>query len=261
MLKILFVLLFVVSSLFGCSTGEREAKPQPESANLNGKSVEVEENSDKQEKGLNEKVVDENALKQKAMLDVPIIAQNPELKYGCEVTSLAMVLQHAGVKVDKMQLARKIEKDSDPVRKSRTGDIIRWGNPDHGFVGDITGKSMGYAVNNKPLQELMEQYLPGRIVNVTGKSFDAFLRQVAEGKPVVVWTTGDFLLPDRWESWRHGAEQIRVPLDLHAVVLVGYDPDHVYVNDPLTGKKGYKVDKQTFIKSWVALGKQGLSYR
>ncbi|MEC2743817.1 C39 family peptidase, partial [Bacillus cereus] len=29
----------------------------------------------------------------KIILDVPLISQKPELKYGCEVTSLAMVLQ------------------------------------------------------------------------------------------------------------------------------------------------------------------------
>ncbi len=41
-------------------------------------------------------------------LDVPLILQKPELMRGCEVTSLAMVLQFSGVKVDKMELASKI---------------------------------------------------------------------------------------------------------------------------------------------------------
>jgi uncharacterized protein YvpB len=47
---------------------------------------------------------------------------------------------------------------------------------------------------------------------------------------------------------------------LHAVVLVGFDNDHVYVNDPLTGKKSHKTEKNSFIESWVTLGQQALSY-
>lgn len=198
---------------------------------------------------------------EKIILDIPIIKQNPELKYGCEVTSLAMVLQHAGIKTNKMKLAREMPKDKDPVQKTASGDITRWGNPNHGFVGDITGQRAGYAIYAKPLEGLMRRYLPERTVNLTKQPFAILLGQIREGKPVIVWTTGDYKLPDRWESWKHGNEKITTPLDLHAVVLVGYDKEHVYLNDPLTGKKAQMADRDMFIQSWIALGHQALSYR
>ncbi|WP_376745628.1 C39 family peptidase [Paenibacillus sedimenti] len=200
------------------------------------------------------------AEKETVLLDIPIIKQNPELKYGCEVTSLAMVLKHAGVKTDKLKLADELPKDEDPVKKTKSGDITRWGNPDHGFVGDITGKTAGYAVYAGPLEKLMMQYLPNRTVNLTRKSFDEVLAQLKKEKPVILWTTGDYKLPDRWESWKHGNEEIKTPLDLHAVVLVGFDQEHIYVNDPLTGKKAHKTKKDSFLESWKALGQQALSY-
>jgi uncharacterized protein YvpB len=83
---------------------------------------------------------------EKLILDVPLIAQNPELKYGCEVTSLAMVLQYAGIKVNKTELANSIKKDNDPLIIGKGGNIEHWGDPNDGFVGDITGKKKGYAV-------------------------------------------------------------------------------------------------------------------
>jgi uncharacterized protein YvpB len=150
---------------------------------------------------IKKKVQKSSAKKEKTMLNVVLIKQNPELKYGCEVTSLAMVLNYAGVKASKMDLYRSIKKDPDPLLRSRRGDILRWGNPNHGFVGDMTGNRPGYAVFVQPLIHLINKYLPNRAVNMTNQPFDKVLKHVSDGYPVVVWTTGDFRLPDRWESW------------------------------------------------------------
>lgn len=201
------------------------------------------------------------AKKDSMMLDVVLIKQNPELKYGCEVTSLAMVLNHAGVKTDKMDLYRSIQKDPDPIRRAGNGDILNWGNPADGFVGDMTGRQAGYAVFDKPMEALVNRKLPGRAINLTKQPFEKVLEHVSAGYPVVVWTTGDYRLPDRWESWNHGQQVIKTPLDLHAVVLVGYDANNVYLNDPLSAKKQVRVGKNQFIESWKALQSRAISYK
>lgn len=194
------------------------------------------------------------------MLDVPLIHQNPELKYGCEVTSLAMMLQFAGVNTNKMELYERIQKDMDPLVK-RKGDILQWGDPDVGFVGDMTGKQAGYAVFEGPMIQLINRYLPNKAVNLTNRPFQELEDHVQNGYPVVVWTTGDYRLPDRPESWLHEGKRIETPLDLHAVVLVGYDDQYVYLNDPLSGRKQVKVNKQQFIVSWQALKNRAVSYQ
>lgn len=201
------------------------------------------------------------AKKESALLDVVLIRQNPELKYGCEVTSLAMVLNYAGANTNKMELYQLIKKDPDPIKRAANGDIVSWGNPADGFVGDMTGKYAGYAVFDGPMIELINQKLPGRAVNLTNQPFESVLEHVSAGYPVVVWTTGDYRLPDRWEAWTHGQQLIKTPLDLHAVVLVGYDTNFVYLNDPLSGKKQVKVEKERFIASWKALQSRAVSYR
>ncbi|WP_223820926.1 C39 family peptidase [Bacillus sp. S3] len=208
-----------------------------------------------------ENTVKPTPIKESIMLDVIQINQNPELRYGCEVTSLTMVLQYAGVKTTKMDLYQAIQKDPDPLIKSAAGDILHWGNPADGFVGDMTGKQAGYAVFDQPMINLINQKLPGRAVNLTNQPFEKVLEHVSAGYPVVVWTTGDYRLPDRWEGWYHGKQYIKTPLDLHAVVLVGYDANFVYLNDPLSGKKQAKVGKERFISSWKALQSRAVSYR
>lgn len=199
--------------------------------------------------------------KNSAMLNVGILNQNPELKYGCEVTSLSMVLNYAGVHTNKMDLYRSIQKESDPLIRSSKGDVLHWGNPEHGFVGDMTGRRAGTTVFDKPMINLINQKLPGRAVNLTNQPFELVLNHVAAGYPVVVWTTLDYGFPKRWETWQHGQQTIKVPMDLHAVVLVGYDNQYVYLNDPLTVKKQVRVEKNRFISSWRALGSKAVSYR
>ncbi len=195
-----------------------------------------------------------------AMLNVVLINQNPELRYGCEVTSLAMVLQYAGVKTNKMDLYHSIQKDPDPIIRSPKGDILHWGNPADGFVGDMTGRRAGYAVFDIPMIALINQKLPGRALNLTKQPFERILEHVSSGHPVVVWTTGDYRLPDRPEGWYHGKKYIKTPLDLHAVVLVGYDAKYVYLNDPLSGRRQVRVSKEQFISSWKALQSRAVSY-
>jgi len=199
--------------------------------------------------------------KDKTLMNVPLIRQNPELKYGCEVTSLAMMLKYAGTDTNKMKLFREIKKDPDPLKRSSRGDILSWGNPAEGFVGDMTGRHAGYAVFDKPMVDLINRYLPSRAVNLTGRNFDEVLTHVSEGYPVVIWTTGDYRMPDRWESWTHGNEVIKTPLDLHAVVMVGYEGNTVYLNDPLSGRKQVPVNKQHFIGTWKAMQSRAVSYK
>ena len=208
-----------------------------------------------------QKQAQQQQRKSKALLNVPLIKQNPELKYGCEVTSLAMMLKYAGAETSKMKLYTEIQKDNDPLKSSARGDILSWGNPDEGFVGDMTGKSAGYAVFDKPMVDLINRYLPGKAVNLTGKDFEVVLDHVSAGYPVVVWTTGDYRLPDRWESWTHGNEVIKTPLDLHVVVLVGFNDNTVYLNDPLSGRKQVPVNKRRFIETWKVMHSRAVSYR
>jgi uncharacterized protein YvpB len=198
-------------------------------------------------------------VKSSAMLEAPLIQQFPELPSGCEVTSLAMMLQYAGINKDKMSLASEMKRDPTRYRRNSSSSIIFWGNPNTGFVGEVNGKDLGYGIYHSPLFELLKKYIPAAD-DLTGKPFADLERRVAEDIPVLVWTTKSYTVPDDWTQWDSPAGPVTATFSEHAVLLVGFDPNSVYINDPKAAMSKVKVDKKQFIAAWEAMGKQSLSY-
>jgi uncharacterized protein YvpB len=194
-----------------------------------------------------------------AMIDAPVVKQLPELPAGCEITSLTMLLQFRGVDKGKIELAAEMPKDNTPASFNSDGSIAFWGNPNTGFVGDVTREQRGFGIYHAGLFPLLKTYVPSAI-DVTNESFDMYEQQVASGIPVVVWTTIDYNIPYKWVTWDTPIGPIKTSFAEHAVLLVGYDEENVFLNDPISGKKQVKVNKTQFIDSWTAMGKQGLTY-
>lgn len=197
--------------------------------------------------------------KASVLLEAPAIRQFPELPSGCEITSMAMLLQFAGIEKSKMDLVKEMKKDPTPMVKSADGSISYWGNPNTGFVGDITGKTRGFGIYHAGLFGLLQSYAP-KAVDLTGGPFERLEDKLSEGVPVVAWTTLDYRAPSQWVVWDTPLGPIQTTFMEHAVLLVGYDEENVYVNDPQTGKAQVKIQKEGFVSSWEAMGRQALSY-
>jgi uncharacterized protein YvpB len=194
-----------------------------------------------------------------AMIDAPIVKQLPELPPGCEIVSLTMLLNYLGIAKTKMEMAAEMVKDPTPITW-KSGVIAYWGNPFTGYVGDVTGRSRGFGVYHTGLLPTLKAYVPSAI-DLTQSDFDTIERQIAEGFPVVIWTTIDYTVPKTWVTWDTPIGPIQTTFMTHAVLLVGYDEHNVYVNDPLSGIKGQRINKEQFKATWDAMGKQALSYQ
>jgi uncharacterized protein YvpB len=194
-----------------------------------------------------------------AMLTAPIISQYPELRSGCEITTLAMLLQFNGIKKSKMDLLPEMKYDKTPVVLDDKKKIVSWGNPNLGFVGDITGRTKGFGIYHTALIQLLNKYIP-TAVDLTGKPFEQLEDKIAEGIPVEVWTTTKYQEVVEWVEWQTSIGSLRTTFSEHAVLLVGYDKDNVYVNDPLSGLGQVKVNKARFIRTWEMMEKQAISY-
>jgi uncharacterized protein YvpB len=194
------------------------------------------------------------------LIDVPAMSQYPEYFNGCEITSLAMLTNYLKLPFDRQELIKILASDETPLQNAQDGSIEVWGDPDVGFVGDITGKEMGYGVYHKPISDLLAYISNGNAVDLTGNDFSEIERQITLDHPVIIWTTSNFAPVDDWVEWKTlDGDTIHATFDEHAVLLVGFDEEYVYVNNPINGKKAEKTAKQPFIESWMQLDKQAVT--
>lgn len=189
-------------------------------------------------------------------LPVPLInqLQEPALKYGCEVTSLSMLLSFFQLEYSKNELQDLINKEF------FLDDMGNYGDPDVGFVGDATGNTPGTGVNVGPIVELTEKIIGDEfeVINSSGKSIDDILRVVANGNPVWIVTSIDYSLPKKtdfieWKT-RNGVKQISVKH--HAAVVIGFDGNSVLLNDAF-GKK-ISIDKEKLSDIYTGMGSQSM---
>lgn len=188
-------------------------------------------------------------------------SENPIGLYnGCEVTSMAMLLAHAGLDVEKKDVARAVAKVPFVYE-----DGVTRGNPNHGFVGSMStaGGQPGYSVYHGPTVEAAETFLEGSdisVIDLTGSHFETLLAEVKRENPVWVIVTGSFAPTDRWEYWQTLDGEIAITWDIHSVAITGFNDESIYVNNPY-GTKNQQVDRALFQAAWEQLGSQAIVVR
>ena len=110
------------------------------------------------------------------------------------------------------------------------------GNPYEGFVGNIYTKAEpGYGVYNKPIFDLAEKYVPEKVINLTGRDMQDIYKVISSGSPVwvIINTTFKPLAESSFETWNTSSGEVKITYYEHSAVVIGYDQNFVYVNDPL----------------------------
>ncbi|MCP8968637.1 C39 family peptidase [Ectobacillus ponti] len=191
-----------------------------------------------------------------ALVQAPHIRQNPELPRGCEVTSLAMLLRHAGVAADKMELAHRL--DCVPFEENGLNGSMR-----EGFVGDMYSFSRpGLGVYIEPILRLASLYVPEGLVNLSGGEPEDMYRMLDHGAPVWLITNDTFapLPEERFETWYTNNGPMQVTYAEHSVLLTGCSASHVLVNDPLYDVPNRRLPRKPFEAAWIQMGRQAFAY-
>lgn len=203
---------------------------------------------------------------------------------GCEAVSATMAANFAGYNVSSAQIisatptdekgkrqeTRTVEVSVEKVNEETgetetvvtTESVTDWygGNPFEVFVGHPTkGLSTGsYGCFAKPITVALQACgVPA--TNISGCSIDTVLNYVANGKPVVVWckkNAGDLTEGVTWK-YEDGSGSYTELVGEHCAVLIGYDADYVYLNDPSAGKN-VKQPRAKFTSNWYKLFSQAV---
>lgn len=134
-------------------------------------------------------------------------------------------------------------------------------NPDLGFVGDVDAPGgrlppAGYGVHAEPVAaRLTAVGLPARAVR--GRDLAWLRRELAAGRPVIVWATAmlDVPPPVPMQDAR-GRAFVAVPGE-HTFLATGYEPGRILLVDSATGRER-AVPERRFDASWATLGRQAV---
>lgn len=153
-----------------------------------------------------------------------VISQLPELPTGCEMTAVTMMLQYAGVNINKFQVAAETPRSS---------------NGDYGFVGNPYSAS-GWWVFPTGIAPVVSRHL-GHSQVMTGASLSAIQQKLLQRHLVVVWMAN-----------MNGFVN-------HAITLTGFNNWGFTYNNPWTGRKE-SMSYGEFYSHWNADRQRALSY-
>ncbi|MFD2169493.1 C39 family peptidase [Tumebacillus lipolyticus] len=188
---------------------------------------------------------------------IPVIYQYPILPTGCEATALTMLLRFAGLEIENTEVAHALPKV--PLPRQVEGKMAG-GNPNKGFVGDpFTKESFG--VFHAPIAKLLDHYLPGRAVDLSAGTIEELFEVLEGGRPVIVWATLRLQAGQVTDVWYDEAgTEVQWISPQHCMLMVGYDQEHVILNDPDTGNREL-YPRDLFVKRWELLGRQAVTVK
>lgn len=179
-----------------------------------------------------------SSIKPVMIKNVPYLNQfSLGLPTGCEAVAATMLLNYYGYNVSVNTIVNATPTGPE---KHQVNGVWVGANPFEYFVGHPTkGKSAGsYGCFAKPIVTAMRTVASSRVKNISGCSMDTLLSYVAKGKPVVVWCVKNAAPVGKGVTWKYpdGSGSFTELTGEHCAVLIGYDSENVYLNDPAAGK-------------------------
>lgn len=201
---------------------------------------------------------DTDGMVTKVLLDTPYISQ---IGYptGCESASAVMLLRDAGydTTIDTF-IDTALNKDS----LYSSGGKLYGPHPDKAFIGDPRSSS-GFGCYAPVITNALNKVLTGgdTAVNLTGTSLSDLLTEyIDKGQPVAIWATINMVESTPGRQWiiPETGQLFTWKRSEHCLVLVGYDENYYYINDPYKGNGLKAYARSTVEARYTYMGSQAV---
>lgn len=204
----------------------------------------------------------------KAVIEIPVINQFPELPVGCEGTSAAALLKYIGYDISKTDFTEKYIKKSNDFSYDEKNDILYGPDPNKFFVGDPFEKGYGcYApvVVNALNDFFAENNSGNKAIKLNELNSADMEKLIDEGVPLIVWASQDmksykYRQSSKWIIHNTDIEQQWLG-NSHTLVLCGYDSNCYYFMDCNNKKEIIPYSKIGFMNRWEENGSQCIAVK
>ena len=194
------------------------------------------------------------------LIDAPYINQYAvSLPNGCESVCAVMALQYADFNTDTETFVKNY------LPRGSAPSYGIGSDPSEVYVGDPhhTGDGLGWGCLSSVIVKAFRSALSGKpyiISDLKGKSLSYLCSEyIDRGVPVIVWGTVDMTSDVNYSSWQTpSGKTINYVNQLHCLLLVGYDSNYYYFNDPMTrigSEKYFAYKKSAVSAAYDLLGK------
>lgn len=199
-------------------------------------------------------------MNRKTVLSVPYISQKGLLATGCELVSGMMVLQYYDCNVTVEQMIQSVPRSS----LTKSGGMLYGESPSDSFIGDPHSED-GFGCYAPVLASGMNTFLGKegkyRAIDCTGGSLPDLAEQyIPHGTPIIIWATMNMNDPAPGKVWKLNStgKPFQWIAGEHCLVLVGYDWDNYYFNDPYESNGLVSYPKSVVESRFESLGRQAV---
>ncbi len=193
----------------------------------------------------------------RVLLPIPLIEQKYRL--SCEAASIQMALLYKRIELGQDEIMNQIGYALPKKKYTHNGRLV-WGDPDAGFVGDVSGHvyvaplgllgATGWGVNEKPVENMVRKYAPETYSKIHA-NLDDIMTALDASNPVIVWHKDDDMTQSSLVYFTPEGKEVLFT-STHVSLIVGYDtigPETwFWVNDPTYGR--LRILSEDFVRYW-----------
>lgn len=191
------------------------------------------------------------------IIDVPAISQYPELPTGCESVAATMVLQYYDVNITAEEFASSWLECSENFYRAK-GNLYG-PDPNKVFIGNpFTNNSYG-CFATPIVNAINRNSRDCTAKKITNRSLEELCTEYIDNdKPLLIWATMSMKESSAGNKWYlEDGITFTWTAGEHCLVLVGYNNDYYFLNDPMSGST-VAYQKNIVERRFSELGKQAI---